>query len=218
MVFADLIPIPQKVAIGKRSIPTRILHSLVQGVNGSRDLFDEPAVDQLKDSQVCATVRALLPLLGQPFSDAVPAAQFGAGRTEDSVLYLAKANEALEYFIDVLVCMLLALFPLASMLTSRLLLASTRDLPRPGVVAPSHGAVALDGTDFGASVPTVVRVASIDHVQRVTHGNNVVVIVDVILERVPVDAGPVLAVPPIVLLCMCIGIDLSILRRDQAIE
>ena len=109
MVLANLIAITKKVSIRESSIARRFRYRLVQGVDSGRDLLDKSAIDKLVDLKMRPTMWTLLPLLSQPLPDAIAATKFGARWTQDSVLDLAKANEALEDLFNVLVGIVLLL-------------------------------------------------------------------------------------------------------------
>ena len=105
---------------------------------------------------------ALLPLFDQPLPHAVLARELAAAGADDSVLNLAKADEALEEVVDVVGLSHLSLPPPASAFLNPPLV---RALDSAGVVV-------------GPPLPSRV-----DHIEAVVHRDHVIVLVHVGVVR-----------------------------------
>ena len=74
MLLANLTAVPENGAVSQVRVSARVWRRLVEGVDRGCDLLYEPAIDKLVDLEPAPAVGTLLPLLGQPLLDAVPAA------------------------------------------------------------------------------------------------------------------------------------------------
>lgn len=120
-------------------------------------------------------------MLCQPLLDTVSAAKLRAGGTEYSVLDLSVADEAFEDLLDVLVCArLLLLSWMAPMAMGR------TNVGVDILLDDASSVGALNGTDIGESLirPGLIDTGHclIGQVPRVTHGNNVIIVVYLILQ------------------------------------
>ena len=98
MIFADFRTVSNNCTVCKTFILTFGLFGvLVEDLNVFCNLFHKTATaDKLVNLKTASAMWTLLSLLDKPFPDAISASEFATAWTDDSVFYLAEADEALE--------------------------------------------------------------------------------------------------------------------------
>ena len=162
MLLAELLSVLQDSAVVQNRWALLLLRRPRKNIESSLYLAQESARHQLLGTQVAPAVRALLPLLREPSGHAVLTSELRALGTQDGILYLAKANEALEDLIEPRRAARLGLF--------RLL-----DLSTLSVVVPVATRQGID-----SMLPDVV--------EAVAHRYNIIVVVDIIKPSVGLTA------------------------------